>query len=47
MTAWENIFALTVLFAQLAAIFCIGALVADKIVQPIIERRRRRKFING
>ena len=36
---WELIFKFIVLFAQLAAVFAIGAWIADHIVDPIINRR--------
>lgn len=40
---WEFAFKFLWLFAQLCAVCMVGAFVSDHIVQPVLDRSRRRK----
>lgn len=44
---WEIAFKFVVLFAQLAAVLMVGAWIADRIVQPILEKRHMKKHGNN
>lgn len=37
----ELLFKFLVLFAQICAVYMVGAFIADHIVQPKVERRRK------